>query len=57
MLLAGTFMDIPLLTDSSASQMYQIVFDNGTSASIPFDEMPSLIPPPLVLVLALEDSS
>ncbi len=58
MILAETIIDIPLLIDSSGSQVYQIPFDNGTSASIPLNVMPSLIPPPpLVLVLAPEDSS
>ncbi len=57
LLLAGTVMDIPLSTDSSGSQRYQFFFDNGTPASIPLDEMPSLISFPLVAVLAPEDSS
>jgi hypothetical protein len=56
-ILAGTVMGmIPLSTDSSGSQVYHF-FDNGTSASIPLDEKPSLIPLPPVLVLAPEDSS
>jgi hypothetical protein len=46
MLLAGTVMDIPLSTDSSVTQVYRILFVNGTSGSIPLDEIPSLIPPP-----------
>jgi len=44
MLLAGTVMDIPLSLDSSGSPSYQILFDNGTSASIPLSEMASSIP-------------
>jgi hypothetical protein len=39
MLLTGTVMDIPLLTDLLGSLLYQILFDNGTSASIPFATM------------------
>ena len=34
MLLAGTMMDIPLSMTPSDSHSYQILFDNGTSASI-----------------------
>ena len=44
MLLAGTVMDIPILTDTSGAPSYQILFDNGTSASVPFSEMASSIP-------------
>ena len=44
MLLAGRVMDIPLSLDSSGSPSYQILFDNGTSASIPLSEMASSIP-------------
>ncbi len=43
MLLAGMVMDIPLSLDSSGSPSYQILFDNGTSASIPLSEMASSI--------------
>jgi hypothetical protein len=49
MLLAGTVMDIPLSTTPSDSPSYQILFDNGTSASISLTDMPSLIPAPPVL--------
>jgi hypothetical protein len=54
MLLAGTVMDIPLLVDSSAddssnsSPSYVVLFDNGTSASIPLRDMASIIPKPPV---------
>jgi hypothetical protein len=34
MLLAGTVMDIPLHSNPNGSAMYQVLFDNGTSASI-----------------------
>ena len=44
MLLAGTVMDIPLSLDSLDSPSYQILFDNGTAASIPLSEMASCIP-------------
>ena len=37
-------MDITLSLDSSGSPSYQILFDNGTSASIPLSEMASSIP-------------
>jgi hypothetical protein len=46
MLLAGTVMDIPLLTAPSDSALYQVLFDNGTLASIQLVEMASLIPAP-----------
>jgi hypothetical protein len=45
-LLAGTVIDIPLSTAPSGSTLYQLLFDNGTSASIQLAEMASLIPPP-----------
>ncbi len=48
LLLAGTTMDIPLSLDTSGSPLYQILFDNGTAASVPLEEMSSLIPPPPV---------
>jgi hypothetical protein len=53
LLLAGTVMDIPLSSDTSGSWLYQIMIDNGTAASIPLAEMPSLISPPPVF----EDNS
>jgi hypothetical protein len=41
-------MNIPLSLDTSGSPLYQILFDNGTVASIPLADMSSLIPPPPV---------
>jgi hypothetical protein len=52
MLLAGTVMDIPLTVDSStydssdSTPSYTVLFDNGTSASIPLRDMTSIIPKP-----------
>jgi hypothetical protein len=53
MLLAGTVLDIPLIPTlpssddpSNPSYSYTILFDNGTSASIPLREMPSIIQQP-----------
>ncbi len=46
MLLAGTVMDIPLSMAPLDSALYHVLLDNGTSASIPFAEMESLIPAP-----------
>jgi hypothetical protein len=57
MLLAGTVMDIPLSTAPSDSSSYQILFNNGTSASISLIDMPSLIPAPPVPTSAPVDSS
>jgi hypothetical protein len=57
MLLAGTVMDIPLSTALSDSPSYQILFNNGTSASISLTDMPSLIPAPAVPMSAPVDSS
>jgi hypothetical protein len=55
MLLAGTVMDIPSISTVSSSDdssdpsySYTILFDNGTSTSIPLHEMASIIPKPLV---------
>ncbi len=54
MLLAGTVMDIPLLDaspsadSSTSSPLYIILFDNGTSASIPLRDMASIILKPPV---------
>jgi hypothetical protein len=42
-------MDIPLHSSPDGSTMYQVLFDNGTSASIPLGDMASLIPRPPVL--------
>jgi hypothetical protein len=50
MLLAGTVMDIPFPDDLSMDTafLYTILFDNGTSTSIPLSEMADIIPKPLV---------
>jgi len=55
MLLAGTVMDIPSIStvsssDDSSDPSYfcTILFDNGTSASFPLSEMPTIIPKPPV---------
>ena len=56
MLLAGTtVMNIPSISTVSSSDdssdpsySYTILFDNGTSASIPLSEMPTIIPKPPV---------
>ncbi len=44
--LSGTVMDIPL--DPNTSPHYLILFDDGTSSSIPVAEMPDIIPKPSV---------
>ncbi len=51
MLLASTVMDIPM------SSSYQILFDNGTSASIPLSDMASSIPAAPLPVSDPTDSS
>ena len=50
MLLAGTVMDIPFPDDLSldTALSYTILFDNGTSMSIPLLEMADIIPKPPV---------
>jgi hypothetical protein len=54
MLLAGTVMDIPIsnaspfANSSTSSPSYTILFDNGTSASIPLRDMVPIIPKPPV---------
>jgi hypothetical protein len=52
MLLSGTVMDIPFpptSTDSAPLDLfYMILFNNGTTASIPLKDMALLIPPPPV---------
>jgi hypothetical protein len=54
MLLAGTVMDIPIFDaspsadSSTSSPLYTILFDNGTFASIPLQDMASIIPKPPV---------
>ncbi len=57
MLLPGTVMDIPLLTASSGSTLYHVLFDNGTSAFILFAKMESLIPAPPLPSSTPTDSS
>jgi hypothetical protein len=51
-LLSGTVMDIPFPATSPNSPpsklSYTVLFDNGTTASIPLRDMASLIPPPPV---------
>ncbi len=44
--LSGTVMDIPI--DPATSPQYLILFDNGTTSSIPASKMDSLIPKPNV---------
>jgi len=41
-------MDIPLQSSPDGSTMYQVLFNNGTSASLPLGDMASLIPRPPV---------
>ena len=54
MLLAGTVIDIPFsvnVSDDSAAfldRLYTVLFNNGTSASIPLSEMADIIPKPPV---------
>jgi hypothetical protein len=57
MLLVGTVMDIPLLTAPSGSTLYQVLFNNGTLASIQLAEMASLIPAPPLPASSPSDSS
>jgi len=57
MLLARTVMNILLQSSPDGSAMYQVLFDNGTSASIPLGDMTSLIPHPPVSGNALSTSS
>ena len=50
-LLAGTVMDIPLsgmVSDSSDAPQYTVLFDDGTTASVPLTDMAGLIPSPPV---------
>jgi hypothetical protein len=47
MLLLGTVMDIPfpsVVFDEESDFCYTILFDNGSTASIPLSEMASIIP-------------
>jgi hypothetical protein len=53
MLLARNVMDIPFPLDSSGEASipnYTVLFDNGSSASIPLDQIAGLIPPPPILL-------
>jgi hypothetical protein len=52
-LLAGIVMDIPFPVSPSKAdflQSYTILFNNGTTVSVPLNEMADLIPPPPVEV-------
>ncbi len=57
MLLAGTVMDIPLHSNPTGSATYLILFDNGTSASIPLADMAFLILSPPVSGVGLHKTS
>jgi hypothetical protein len=63
MLISGTVMDIPFpidLSDSSEKNMdlsYTILFDNGTTASIPLSQMASQIPPPPVTPMTMDGAN
>ena len=50
-------MDIPLHSSPDGLPVYQVLFDNGTSVSIPLGDMASLIPSPPVLGDAPSTSS
>jgi hypothetical protein len=57
MLLAGTVMDIPFPSSGSGDELtynYTVLFDNGTTASIPLTEMALIILAPPVQVSALD---
>jgi hypothetical protein len=59
MLVAGTVMGIPFPVNVSASAnnvSYTILFDNGSTASIPLSEMAAIIPSPPVCE-AVDDRS
>jgi hypothetical protein len=62
MLVLGTVMDIPFLVNVSNSTgdahdpPYNILFGNGTTASIPLLQMAALIPPPPITPSAVNDS-
>jgi hypothetical protein len=50
-LVGGTVMDIPqsqTMMESLAKPSYTILFDNGTTSSVPLSEMASITPSPLV---------
>jgi hypothetical protein len=60
MLLAGTVMDIPFPLSPSAEdsqQSYIILFDNGTTASVPFNKMAGIIPLPPIDVGSLDSAN
>jgi hypothetical protein len=62
-LFSGTVMDVPFPATSlspgglSTDLNYTILFDNGTTSSVPLQEMVSLIPPPPVGPLLGDSSS
>jgi hypothetical protein len=60
-LLSGTVMDIPfspMSPDNPPSEpSFTVLFNNGTTTSIPLQDMAALIPPPLVGPLPDRDSS
>jgi hypothetical protein len=62
MLVLGTVMDIPFFVDVSNSTdnthdlAYTILFDNGTTTSIPLSHMADLIPPPPITPSAIHIS-
>jgi hypothetical protein len=63
MLVSGTVMDIPFpvnVSDSSDDIMdlsYTILFDDGTTVSIPLSQMASLIPPPPVTPMTTDGAN
>ncbi len=62
MLVLGTVMDIPFLINVSNSTgdaydlPYTILFNNGTTASIPLLQMADLIPSPPIIPSIVDDS-
>jgi hypothetical protein len=62
MLVSGTVMNIPFPIEVSDSTMdmtdlpYTILFNDGTTASIPLSQMANLIPPPPVQLTAADGS-
>ena len=60
MLLSGTVMDIPFHQDVSYPDddfSYTIIFNNGTSASVPLCEMSNLIPPPPIASMTADNAA
>jgi hypothetical protein len=57
MLLTGTVMNIPLHSNPTGLATYLILFENGTSASIPLADMASLILSPPVSRIGLNKTS